>query len=95
MKKALFQAGAGRIGDYSDCCWQVVGQGQFRPNSNAMPFIGNSNVLNGVEEYRVEMLCDDSLARAVTQALKTSHPYEEPAYDFIQIVDTEVTDSSC
>ena len=57
-----------------------------------MPFIGNSNVLNGVEEYRVEMLCDDSLVKVVTKALKASHPYEEPAYDFIQIVDHETTD---
>ena len=92
VKKALFETGAGRIGDYSECCWQVVGQGQFRPNSNATPFVGDSNMLNCVEEDRVEMLCDDSLVKVVTKALKTSHPYEVPAYDFIQIVDHEATD---
>ena len=45
VKQAVFEAGAGAIGDYRDCCWQVKGQGQFRPMAGSQPFLGEQGVL--------------------------------------------------
>jgi hypothetical protein len=85
VKRALFDAGAGRIGDYGDCCWQVLGQGQFRPLEGSAPFLGECGRLETVAEYRVEMLVADTLAAAVVDALRHSHPYEEPAWDLVDV----------
>ena len=81
VKEAVFATGAGRIGDYEYCCWEVEGTGQFRPLNGANPFIGRHGELESVREFRVELVCDDSLIRAAVAALKLAHPYEEPAYD--------------
>ncbi len=80
VKQALFDAGAGRIGDYDSCCWQAAGQGQFRPLAGADPFIGSQGNIEAVEEYKVELVCDDALITSAVAALKQAHPYEEPAY---------------
>ena len=81
VKEAVFATGAGRIGHYEACCWQVQGAGQFRPITGANPFIGRQGELSRVDEYRVEMVCSDDCIRAAVAALRQSHPYEEPAYD--------------
>ncbi|SEA29487.1 YqfO family protein [Microbulbifer marinus] len=81
VKRALFDAGAGRIGDYDSCCWQVLGTGQFRPLEGSQPFIGQSGQVEQVAEYRVEMVCADELVDAALAALRAAHPYEEPAFD--------------
>ncbi|HET8711272.1 MAG TPA: YqfO family protein [Spongiibacteraceae bacterium] len=80
VKQALFDAGAGCIGDYDSCCWQVAGQGQFRPLAGANPFIGAQGQIEVVEEYKVELVCSDDVVAAAVAALKQAHPYEEPAY---------------
>lgn len=80
VKQAMFEAGAGKIGDYSDCAWQVLGQGQFRPSGHASPFIGQANTLSQIDEYRVEIVCEDSLLNSVIASMIAAHPYEEPAY---------------
>jgi hypothetical protein len=87
VKAALFNAGAGRIGDYESCCWQVLGQGQFRPTAGSQPFIGQLDKLETVAEYRVEMVCSDELIKAAVASLIQAHPYEEPAYDVWQLAD--------
>lgn len=81
VKAACFSAGAGRIGRYDCCAWQVLGQGQFRPLQGSQPHLGQLEVLEAVAEYRVEMVCEDALIKAVVLALRRAHPYEEPAYD--------------
>ncbi|MFN3581294.1 MAG: NGG1p interacting factor NIF3 [Pseudomonas sp.] len=81
VKRAVFAAGGGRIGDYDHCCWQVMGQGQFRPLAGSTPFLGKQGEVEAVEEWRVELVCDDGLIRPVIEALIDAHPYEEPAYD--------------
>lgn len=81
VKAAVFSTGAGKIGDYQECCWQVLGQGQFRPMASADPFIGNAGMLEQVDEFRVELVCQDALIKEAVAALKQAHPYEEPAYD--------------
>ncbi len=86
VKQALFGAGAGKYENYDRCCWQVRGEGQFRPLSGSQPFLGESGNLETVEEYKVEMICQQHLIKPVLQALQAAHPYEEPAYDVTQIV---------
>jgi hypothetical protein len=85
VKAAVFAAGAGRIGDYADCCWQTLGQGQFRPMAGSDPFLGQRDQLETVDEYRVEMLCPDGCADAVVAALVEAHPYEEAAWDLTDV----------
>ncbi|AFU97914.1 YqfO family protein [Simiduia agarivorans] len=85
VKQALFAAGAGRIGQYEHCCWQVLGTGQFRPGTGADPHIGTVGKLEQLAEYRVEMVVADAFIKAAVAALKASHPYEEPAYDVVAL----------
>jgi hypothetical protein len=87
VKKAMFEAGAGKIGDYDSCCWQTPGQGQFRPLEGSSPFIGEQNRVETVAEYKIEMVCADELVKDTVAAMKRSHPYEEPAYDVWKLED--------
>lgn len=87
VKSAVFAAGAGRQGAYQHCSWQTLGQGQFMPLSGSQPFIGETGSLSRVSEYRVEVLCDDTSIDEVLKALKQAHPYEEPAYDVLPLLD--------
>jgi len=87
VKTAIFATGAGKIGDYDHCCWQVKGQGQFRALQGSNPFIGQQGIVENVEEYRVELVCEDTLIRAAVEAMKQAHPYEEPAYDVFALAD--------
>ncbi|MGV6807846.1 MAG: NGG1p interacting factor NIF3, partial [bacterium] len=75
VKQAVFSAGGGRIGRYDRCCWQTLGQGQFRPLDGSQPFLGESGQTESVEEYRVELVCEDALIRAAVAAMKGAHPY--------------------
>jgi hypothetical protein len=86
VKQAVFAAGAGRIGDYDSCCWQVSGQGQFRPLEGSQPFLGQQDSVEQVPEYRVEMVCDGQYIKAAVAALLAAHPYEEPAWDVVALV---------
>ena len=87
VKQAMFDAGAGKIGDYDSCCWQTQGQGQFRPLAGSSPYIGEQDRVEKVAETRVEMVCADTCINETIAALKTSHPYEEPAYDVWKLED--------
>jgi dinuclear metal center YbgI/SA1388 family protein len=77
---ALYEAGAGQVGNYENCSFSVVGQGTFRPNENAKPAIGEKFVQEVVTETRVELIFPGYLQSKVLNALKKSHPYEEVAY---------------
>ncbi|MCU1719591.1 YqfO family protein [Pseudomonas sp. 5P_3.1_Bac2] len=81
VKQALFAAGAGQIGNYAQCCWQTLGQGQFRPLPGSQAFIGEQGQLEQLAEWKVEMVLEDARVQAVVQALKQAHPYETPAFD--------------
>lgn len=80
VKAAVFAAGAGKIGAYENCCWQTPGQGQYRALAHSQPFIGAPQQVSQVEEYKVELVCEAAVLKAVLQALRAAHPYEEPAY---------------
>ncbi len=85
VKNALFNKGAGRIGLYEHCSWQVLGEGQFRPLKGSQPFLGKENQVEKVVEYKVEMVCEDDLIEDVVKELIKTHPYEEPAYEVYQL----------
>ncbi len=86
VKQAIFSAGAGTVGNYSQCCWQTLGEGQFKPGNGAIPAIGEVNMLNTVSEYKVEVLCSEQAIHKAVKALKRAHPYEEPAYDVFELL---------
>ncbi len=85
----MFSAGAGKIGNYDYCSWQVLGEGQFRPLKGSHPAIGVEGVVEAVPEYKVEMLCENSVARKVIRAMKSAHVYEEPAYEVIVLANED------
>ncbi|MBY6191338.1 YqfO family protein [Microbulbifer agarilyticus] len=87
LKQAIFDAGAGRIGDYDRCCWQVLGTGQFRPLDESQPFIGQRGQVEQVAEYRVETVCADDVVDEVLVAMRRAHPYEEVAFDLWRLDD--------
>jgi hypothetical protein len=87
LKLALFAAGAGRMGHYDQCCWQTLGQGQFRPLPGSQAFIGEQGQLEQLAEWKVEMVVADEHVPAVLQALKHAHPYETPAFDLWRLAD--------
>lgn len=87
VKQALFEAGAGRLGNYDSCCWQSTGIGQFRPLQNSNPAIGTLNTVELVAEVKIELLCADELIKQAVIAIRNSHPYEEPAYDVWRLED--------
>jgi hypothetical protein len=73
------------LDDYQECAWQTLGQGQFKPLDGSKPFLGETNQLETVTEYKVEMLCKKEFIEQVIRALKSSHPYEVPAYSVIRL----------
>ncbi len=81
----MFEAGAGRIGDYDRCAWQTLGEGQFRPLEGSAPYLGQEGQVEKASEYKVEMVCASELVDAVVAAIKLAHPYEEVAYSVIRI----------
>ncbi|OGT35580.1 MAG: NGG1p interacting factor NIF3 [Gammaproteobacteria bacterium RIFCSPHIGHO2_12_FULL_37_14] len=85
VKHAMFAKGAGKVGDYSHCAWQILGEGQFLPLAGSDPFIGKLNQEEKISEYKVEIVCEDQYIHAVLAALKQSHPYEEPAYQVMRL----------
>ena len=87
VKRAVFDAGAGEQGEYSNCAFQTQGVGQFIPSVSANPTLGARERLERVEEWRVEVLVPERLAAAVKGALLAAHPYETVAYDFTQLID--------
>ena len=84
VKTAMFEAGAGRVGNYDCCAWQTRGEGQFRPLDGSTPFLGNQGQIETVIEYKLELVCEEPCLKAVIAALKRAHPYEEVAYTTIR-----------
>ncbi len=80
VKQALFSKGAGKVGNYDCCCWQTLGEGQFRALEGSDPHIGTKNKIETVKEYLVEMVCEDNIVKEVLKELIRVHPYETPAY---------------
>jgi dinuclear metal center YbgI/SA1388 family protein len=82
---ALADAGAGAIGDYDRCAFTAEGTGTFRPGAGANPAIGRRGEVERVAETRLEMVLPRARRDAVVRALRQTHPYEEPAFDLIEL----------
>lgn len=89
VRKALFAAGAGVIGDYEHCSWSIGGQGTFFGREGTSPAAGVAGRDETVDELRLEVVFPRRLRRRVTGAYVSAHPYEEPAYDVVPL-DNEV-----
>ncbi len=85
VREALTAAGAGAIGDYDSASFSTPGVGRFRPLEGASPAIGSVGAIESVDEIRIEAVADRALRSAVLQALVAAHPYEEPAYDVVEL----------
>jgi dinuclear metal center YbgI/SA1388 family protein len=81
VARALFAAGAGRIGDYAECAFHAPGTGRFRAPEHGRPFIGRPGRAERADEERLETVLAADHRRRVVAALAAAHPYEEPAYD--------------
>jgi dinuclear metal center YbgI/SA1388 family protein len=81
VRSAIFDAGAGHIGNYDCCSYSVSGEGTFRANSEANPFVGDLNSLHAEPELRIETILPEFLSNRVVEAMVKAHPYEEVAYD--------------
>ena len=81
VREALFEAGAGRIGDYERCSWYTMGTGTFRAGEGAAPAIGDVGREERVTELRLETVYPEDRHDDVVAALRRAHPYEEPAFD--------------
>lgn len=91
VREALTAAGVGNIGDYSDCTFTSEGIGRFKPGTDTDPFIGERGTVEEVKEVKIESIFLSSDEQAILKALRSSHPYEEPAYDiFTQSIEGEV-----
>ncbi|WP_373036642.1 NGG1p interacting factor NIF3 [Sulfurimonas sp.] len=84
-KQALFDIGVGRYENYECCSFESLGVGQFKPVKSANPHIGELNKVEEVQEYKVEMVCNDDLIKDAVTLLKEAHPYEEVAYEVFKI----------
>lgn len=80
-RKAVFEAGAGHIGDYDMCSYNTEGKGSFRAGVETNPFVGNKGEVHFEQEVRVETIFPKHLKNKIVSALINSHPYEEVAYD--------------
>lgn len=85
LKNALYEAGAGKIGNYDSCGFSTEGKGNFRPIEGANPFIGEKGKLESVAESRVEVVMPQHLEGEILKALFNNHPYEEVAYSVINL----------
>jgi hypothetical protein len=81
VRDALFEAGAGRIGDYERCSWYAEGTGTFFGGAGAEPAVGEAGREEHVTELRLETIFPAERHDDVIAALRRAHPYEEPAYD--------------
>ena len=86
-RDAVFEAGAGRIGDYERCSWYTAGTGTFLGGEETDPAIGERGREEHVPELRVETVVPDDLVNEVVEALRAAHPYEEPAVDVYPLLD--------
>jgi dinuclear metal center YbgI/SA1388 family protein len=87
VRRAITAAGAGAIGAYDSCTFSTPGEGRFRPLDGAVPAIGQVGELEVVREVRVEAVCPRPLRRRIVDALRAAHPYEEPAFDVVELAD--------
>ncbi|MBU6325756.1 MAG: Nif3-like dinuclear metal center hexameric protein, partial [Bacteroidetes bacterium] len=86
VREALFAAGAGNIGNYDACSFNLSGNGTFRPGAGSNPFLGQEGRIHREEETYIQVIAPRHREAALMQALKAAHPYEEVAYQVVPIM---------
>ncbi|OFT58762.1 Nif3-like dinuclear metal center hexameric protein [Corynebacterium sp. HMSC05H05] len=94
LKRALFEAGAGAIGDYRECAFSFEGIGEFTPVEGANPTDGAVGTHYTGDEIRIEFVARAADRRRIVEKLREVHPYEEPAFDVVQMADTSDLDKA-
>jgi hypothetical protein len=84
VKAAIFDAGAGKSKGYDRCCWQTLGNGQFRADETCNPFLGEIGEIHEEKEWKVECIVENNCIKAVLKAFISAHPYEVPGYSVIK-----------
>ncbi len=92
VRNALFDAGAGHVGNYSNCSFNLNGTGTFEGGDNTTPFVGEKGQVHEESEVRIEVLLQQYKSGKVLEALKNSHPYEEVAY-YLYPIENEDTNT--
>lgn len=88
VRQAIFNAGAGHIGNYSECSFNSQGHGTFKAGKESLPYVGNINEQHTEPEIRIEVIFPAWTEKDVIKAMKDAHPYEEVAYDIISLHNT-------
>lgn len=89
VEEAMHDAGAGKLGNYDHCSYQLNGEGRYRALDGANPFAGKVDELHCEPEVRVEVLVHKALCNKVVAAMLKAHPYEEPAFDIIALENSD------
>jgi len=85
VREELFRSGAGSIGNYSECSFNTVGQGTFKANEHATPFVGEQKKLHLEDEVKIEVVVESFLTKQVVENMLKAHPYEEVAFDLFEM----------
>lgn len=88
LQQALFEAGAGSVGDYDMCSYNLEGKGSFRASEHSNPQVGEKGVLHFEPETRIETVFEAHQQNKIVAALYKAHPYEEPAFDIYKLENT-------
>ncbi|HCX98936.1 MAG TPA: Nif3-like dinuclear metal center hexameric protein, partial [Bacteroidales bacterium] len=88
LRLAMFDAGAGKIGDYDQCSYNTTGTGTFRASENTNPFVGNKGEMHLEKEIKVEVVVPKPILSKVVSGILRVHPYEEVAYDIFPLLNT-------
>lgn len=88
LRAALFNAGAGNIGNYDNCSFNILGEGTFKGNEDSKPHIGQKGILHTEKEIQLNITFEKHLESKVLQTLTTNHPYEEVAYEITKLANT-------
>lgn len=85
LKDALFEAGAGNIGNYDECSFKIVGEGTFRPLENSTPYSGEKNIRKNADEVQISVILEKFKLNTIISAMKKAHPYEEVAHQIYSL----------
>lgn len=85
VKNALFEAGAGNIGFYDECSYQIKGKGSFKPLDGSNPTLGHHNIRENITEDSISVIFEAYKQKQIITALKKAHPYEEVAYQIVTL----------
>jgi dinuclear metal center YbgI/SA1388 family protein len=85
VRNAIFSAGAGYIGNYNECSFNAEGEGTFKAQERANPYVGEPGKRHEEKELKIEVILPAYLENEIITALKSAHPYEEPAYDIVDL----------